>query len=171
MHVEAVLGLAALCLVASVFYGPWQATCTDWARNFVFESRDKIFDLALSGELDFDSEEYQAIRNSLQSLIRYCHDLTLPKIVFHLVLGLDGQESVLQSAIDRISPSETRNKVARHVKRAQSAVLAFTAAKSIPGLFVIFIIWIVSKLPVNRSKYTGPIAERIQKDAEVCAAY
>lgn len=171
MHAEAILGIAVTALIAVVFYGPWQATCTDWARNFVFESRDKIFDLAASGELDFDSEEYKEIRDSLQSLIRYCHDLTVPKIVLHLLAGFDGEGSVLHSAIGRIYPAATKEQVAKSVRRAQSAVLAFTAAKSIPGLFILLIVWIGSKLRFNKSKYSEPISEKIQRDAEICAAY
>lgn len=53
MHAEALLGIAALSLIAVVFYGPWQAVCTDWSRNYIFEARDRIFDLAESGELEF----------------------------------------------------------------------------------------------------------------------
>ena len=85
MHAEAILGIAALSLVLTVFYGPWQETWTDWARQVVFECRDKIFDMAADGEIAFKSNEYRDIRESLHKLIRYSPHATFTSIFVRFI--------------------------------------------------------------------------------------
>ena len=63
---------------ASIFYGPWQWVCTDWIRQVCFEARDKLFDLAADGQLDFSSPEYRKLRSIIESEIRFAHEMTLP---------------------------------------------------------------------------------------------
>ena len=53
---EALVGLVTLAALLCLFYGPWQALCTDLSRQFIFEGRDQLFDMALAGRLDFDSD-------------------------------------------------------------------------------------------------------------------
>ena len=79
---NAVISLLALALFVCLFYGPWQAVCTDWARQILFEKRDKLFDMAMAGKLHFASEEYKSIRRMLESMIRFAHHLTWPKLLF-----------------------------------------------------------------------------------------
>jgi hypothetical protein len=169
MNSGALASIVALILLAVLFYGPWQATCTDWARQILFESRDDIFDLAHTGEIDFDSDEYAEIRKSLQGLIRYCHHVTLPMLLVHFSAGIDSKESALKSAIARIPSVEARNKVHNYVSRAQNAVLFSILAKSLPGLAIIIAAWIAAKLHLNRRKYARVFSERIQRDSEIAA--
>ena len=123
MYADALLGLLSLTLFLIIFYGPWQAVCTDWGRHVVFGSRDKIFDMAADGELDFDSEEYKDIRASLQLLIRYLHFATAPAVLVHVFFGVTKENSVLKTSINRIGATEARKKVSRYVWKAQSAVI------------------------------------------------
>lgn len=64
--------LAAGGLIATV-YGPWQWYCIDKARQELFEIRARIFNLAASGSLDFNSPPYIAIRESLNIRLRFAH--------------------------------------------------------------------------------------------------
>jgi hypothetical protein len=169
MNSDALASIVALILLAVLFYGPWQATCTDWARQILFENRDKIFDMAQAGEIDFDSAEYAEIRKSLQGLIRYCHHVTLPMLLIHLLAGVDSTESALKSSIAKIPSIEARNKVYKYVSSAQKAVLVSILAKSLPGLGIIIASWIASKLHLNRRKYARVFSERIQRDSEIAA--
>jgi|SRR5580692_10901927 hypothetical protein len=110
MYADALTALLSLALFLLVFYGPWQATCTDWGRNVIFESRDKIFDMAADGELDFDSDEYKTIRASLQTLIRYLHFATAPAVLVHMLVRADGRNSALKMSVERIGAIEVRKK-------------------------------------------------------------
>jgi hypothetical protein len=130
---DALAGLFALTLLGIVFYGPWQETATDIARQFVFERRDEIFDLAKAGKLGFDSPEYRIIRESLNQLIRFAHELTLPRFVF-LMCSLSADElnraSDLSKAIAGIEDRETRREVERIVKDARSIMILMLGMKS-----------------------------------------
>jgi len=46
---QTLVGLGSLAALLIILYGPWQAICTDIARQMLFEKRDAIFDLAQSG--------------------------------------------------------------------------------------------------------------------------
>src|SRR6516162_8405362 len=82
---DAIVTLFVLLLFACLFYGPWQAVCTDLARQLVFERRDRLFDLAASNRLAFDSEEYRKIRLTLEGMIRFAHSLTWPRLLMILL--------------------------------------------------------------------------------------
>ncbi len=169
MYADALLSLLSLALFLIVFYGPWQAVCTDLGRQVIFESRHKIFDMAADGELDFDSQEYKDIRESLELLIRYLHFATAPAVLVHMIFGVNKENSTLRMSIDRIETTETRRKVSRYVWKAQNAVIMTLLAKSLPGVFIIAAAFIASKIHINRRKYAEVVSERIQRDAEIAA--
>lgn len=169
MYADALVCLLSLSLLLIVFYGPWQAVCTDWGRHVVFESRDKIFDMAADGELDFNSEEYRSIRASLQILIRYLHAATMPAVLAHIVFGVSGNNSALRMSVEKIEAPEARRKVAHCVARAQRAVVMTLLAKSLLGVLIIAGVFAASKININRRKYAEFVSERVQRDAELTA--
>ena len=81
MIADSLCALVALSGFLVLFYGPWQSVCTDVARQLMFEQRDKIFDMARSGVIEFDSREYRRVRISIEQNIRYAHELTFAKLV------------------------------------------------------------------------------------------
>lgn len=116
IEISAVEALCMLCLLLIVLYGPWQWVCTDYARQLLFEKRDAIFDMGVRGELDFDSEPYRTFRSSLESLIRFGHEVTWIRFLFLTwSLKLYGREledkNGLATAIDNLSNEEVRKKV------------------------------------------------------------
>jgi hypothetical protein len=78
---NAIVALATLTALLVLFYGPWQAVCTEFARQFIFERRDKLFDMALAGRLAFDSEAYKASRTAFNGMLRFAHTLTWQEFV------------------------------------------------------------------------------------------
>ena len=65
--------------------GPRQRLVVDTLRQNLFERRDQLFLIAANGHLSFDSEEYRALRERLNLLIRYCDAATWPHL-FAVVL-------------------------------------------------------------------------------------
>jgi hypothetical protein len=134
MNYEAFTAVCLLTLFAFFFAGPWQAICTDFARQVLFEKRDAIFDMAASGELDFRSQSYRTIRSSLNRSIRFAHQLGLWNfLVLHIALaGMNRRvvSSEMQVAVADVPNPEVRAKIARLVYEAQGAVLVMMILKS-----------------------------------------
>ncbi|WP_338700789.1 hypothetical protein V5279_21525 [Bradyrhizobium sp. 26S5] len=129
---NALVVIGVLSGLLFLVYGPWQWVCTDWARQIAFEKRDQLFDMARAGELNFKSREYRAIRASLESSIRFAHDLSWPLLLSYLVARrrMVGEKSDLLDAVNRISDPDTRRKVSKAVNDAQRALLVMVIAKS-----------------------------------------
>jgi hypothetical protein len=137
-----IAGLLGATVLLAILYGPWQRLCTDYARNAIFEQRDALFDLALSGRLAFGSEPYEAIRSSLNGLIRMAHRLSAFELGLSMVAGrLTGDrlsDAGLHAKVALIGDPGTRDDVTRVIAKAKHAALAMVLARS-PG-FVMFVL-------------------------------
>jgi hypothetical protein len=135
MNADGLLFIACIAGLFLIFYGPWQWICTDFARQIIFEERDAIFDMAARGEIDFRSREYQDIRDSLNYLIRFCHDLTLPNLLYFKFTAASNEKkedhSTVFVTIKSISDVKLRQKFEAHVFKAYICVIAMIAAKSL----------------------------------------
>ncbi|MDF1790253.1 MAG: hypothetical protein P1U88_00010 [Thalassobaculaceae bacterium] len=130
---DAIVGILTLGALAVFFNGPWQWVCTDVARQLMFERRDAVFDMAREGKLRFDSPEYRDIRQSIEQLIRYAHDLTLARFLYlAFARGLihKSTPSNFRDAVDRIENAEVRREVHNHLKMTMIVVLVMMVAKS-----------------------------------------
>jgi hypothetical protein len=142
IYAEAIAGLFAFSLLLLFFYGPWQQTATDVARQLVFERRDQWFDLARAGKIDFHSSEYKQIRSALNSLIRFAHELTLTRLVIAMVAGETDGPSESRKAISRIVDEDVRNEAQRIMREARQAMFAMMALKS-PLFLVVVVVMVV----------------------------
>lgn len=143
---DAVVSLLGILAIAAIVYGPWQAVWCDIGRQMVFERRDAIFDLAASDKLSFKSVEYRKIRSSLESLIRFAHDLTLLHFLFLSSCLASPQDraarSELAAVVDGIDDPATRAEVRRLVMEVQRAMVIVMAARS-PITTLICLPWIL----------------------------
>lgn len=170
MYADALLSILVVTAFFAVFYGPWQSVCTDWARQTIFASRDQLFDMARAGELSFESSDYRIIRSSLNSLIRFAHDVTWVEFA-SIYIGLRNvgaaerlvKESDLKAALDRIPYESTRNKVQSLVSDAQRAVVLMMAFKSLP-LCIVLLATVVSETIRKRIK---PVARSLRDTVQV----
>jgi hypothetical protein len=131
----------------ALFYGPWQEACTDFTRQLLFERRDRLFDLAADGKLDFASEEYRALRASLESLIRYAHDFTWIQFILFAATYRPGHASTSgqllpHQALAKIEDEEVRRVAKRQMDEAFGALMVMATMKSmllapIAGLIVL----------------------------------
>lgn len=159
---QALIAVGSLAALLILVYGPWQEVCTDIARQIIFEKRDAIFDLARTGKLSFDSQEYGTIRSSLQSSIRFAHQLTWPRFaVMGVVLvahGSHAEDNDLSRAIRRIADPVTRNQVEKLVKDAYRALFLMIIAKS-PVMVALLIVALLPGLLVLRCL---PVLNRVK---------
>lgn len=176
MAMNAVISLIVLVLFACFFYGPWQAACTDWARQIIFEKRDELFDLAAKGKLDFASDEYRTIRCALEGLIRFAHELTWPRLLLFMLLrhrlGI-GEQRCLSRAIARIRDPVVREQVNDLTFEATAGLIAMMALKSIfvaPVAFIVCCVALCSsgfRYVVRDNLVVKSLSESIQTEAQL----
>lgn len=82
MGIHAILmvfaALAALWWLYAWLYFDYRI---DLLRYRLFFIRDQLFDAAVAGELDFDSDAYRMTRTILNGSLRFAHQLTLAKLL------------------------------------------------------------------------------------------
>jgi hypothetical protein len=129
---DTIVSLATLTALLVLFYGPWQSVCTDISRQFIFERRDKLFDMAIAGRLSFDSEAYRATRRTLNGMLRFAHTITWQELVigFYFIQKTraklpDWRESLADLPVD------VRNDVEATVKECTATLTGLVALKSI----------------------------------------
>jgi hypothetical protein len=181
---NALISFLALVGILLVFYGPWQDVCADYARQVVFEKRDKLFDYAREGRIDFNSPEYKSIRSGLETSIRFAHDITLIRFIYLAVClkeeiqgGVGVKAPAVKSSLLTIAYSiqeeSLRNEVLSIVIEAQRAIVFSMAARSFMFIClapIIFICgamaWCLKSARSNISNTITKIGEAIQIKAE-----
>ena len=143
MSIDTAVGFFVIVAFLALFYGPWQNALTDLARNYIFEGRDAIFDMAVRGRLEFSSTQYITLRSQLQALIRFAHEATLPSMVWiYFSSGSTKREPEenIYNVIDAIPDKETAKEIRRRIQKCISAYMAIIGLKSL--LFIVpFIIY------------------------------
>jgi hypothetical protein len=172
---DAIVALAALIALLCLFYGPWQSLCIDLSRQFIFERRDRLFDMALAGRIEFDSEAYRATRRALNGMIRFAHELTWPDMVVAFYFIQKAKPKVPRWRDTLVSlPPDVRNEIERLVKECSATLTGMMALKSIfvaPIVVILFIVlacttgvnWLVGCI-ANQEKFE-PLNETIQKSS------
>jgi hypothetical protein len=134
INTDALWGLVVFAMLLVGAYGPWQWVCTDYARQLIFEKRDRLFDLAHKGAIDFSSEEYTTLRRSLENLIRFCHEVTMTRLIYFVfitrVWGRPRSESHIHTMIEKISNMETKENVKLLFHEAHRTVVIMMLFKS-----------------------------------------
>ena len=147
--VDAAVSIIFLILFLIIFYGPWNWVCVDWARQSLFEKRDKLFDMAIKGEINFNSPAYKDTRETLNGLIRFAHKLTLPKMLFLLFYRRNAFPEKFDAIkeINKISNEETRAKIINIIILSHKSLLKLILSTSLISL--IFLPLIILTLVVG----------------------
>ena len=132
---------AVLCIVGvlAIFYGPWQGLCVEFCRQIIFEQREKLFDLAADGRMDFRSEEYRHLRDFLNKSIRFSHDLTFWRFIANQALLRDfprPDPSTVSVALS-IEDRQVQKEALSIVSKTSDALLLSMSAKSLFALFCV----------------------------------
>lgn len=177
MQIDALISLGLLVALVCLVYGPWQSLCTAMARQFMFEIRDHIFDLARAGKLDFRSAEYRTIRASLETSIQFAHELTWIRFIWFAQAmrrqGVFDRKSDLMLAIDQIDDATVREDVRSRVNAAYQVLVALAIAKSpllIAASVVVGCVAVIQRALKNRVRQVSQLGEAIQVEAEVISA-
>jgi len=139
-------GLAEIGAFFFVLYGPWQWACTDAARQSLFHTRDKLFDIAREGRLDFASPEYRTIRDSFDRQIRFAHSLSLVRLVMFARTSRPpvAKGNAARLALDQISDEYTQAEVKGLLDKLDKTLIIMLIAKSPLLTFVVSILLMVS---------------------------
>lgn len=156
----------ALCGLLFILYGPWQEYWTEWARQRLFESRDRIFDLAAAGNIKFSDKRYTNIRSSYNRLIRFAHRITWPRLItYKLMVPEPDQVPVLLESIDAIDDQKLRHEIERELDSAMRALVIMLFMRS-PVLWIPFFALALIAKAVGKLGYMG---RKVMAAAEVDA--
>lgn len=140
----------ALCAlgVAVLFYGPWQGLAAELARQVIYRSRDRLFDLAASGEWSFDDPVYRETRALLNGLARFCHKMTVPRMVMAIVLHrMACHQGERAFPFEKLSGnSRLTRTVRREFVRAILAAVLQAIARSALGLLVLPLLLVAARV-------------------------
>lgn len=130
--IDTIEGIVAFAALALLIYGPWQWACTDAARQVIFEKRDRLFDLAREGRIEFSSTEYQTLREAFNRQVRFAHVLNWVRLaVFARSIRNDHDASTaIAGALSRIENLETRQEASRLISDANDALIRMIILKS-----------------------------------------
>jgi hypothetical protein len=167
-YANVIPSLVALSLFLLFFYTTWQSAMTDMARQYVFERRDAVFDMAADGKLSFESAEYKIIRDAFNGLIRFAHELTWVRLAIHWGEAVEGPS--VQSTIEGIKDSTVRAEVSRHLRRARYAMIAMIGLKSLPLVMALIVVgsisWCLGKWRDLFFQADRTLGEMIQQEAK-----
>lgn len=155
---NALISIAGIAFFILVVSGPYQKAVTDTARQSIFEARNALFDLAMTGKLDFASPEYRGIRSKMEQHIRFAHIVTLPRVLFILLFWVNVKDvkksNDVYSLAKKIVDRDTRKKVCDLIEEAEKANLKMLVAKS-PSMIILALlllpIYLLWRVRANRA--------------------
>ena len=179
MTLDSILCFLLIGAFLALFYGPWQEVCTAFARQIMFEQRDKLFDLAHAGEISFESDYYRRSRASLNAAIRFCHEMTLARLVyfeFCHVLGFIDVDTIVKKKEAEQGHSVIRAKIARlnyvaframAISMMARSLLCVSLALALLPLILVYFWWVgfFSSLVSLSRKVTVVVAQVAQVES------
>lgn len=118
MNETLIINTFLFLLIVLFFYGPWQYWVTSYVRQRMFETRDYLFLQAAEGKINFESDEYNILREFLNGSIRFAHKLTWFGFTFYASPLVTSEEvknevknDIIASTINLIKNDELRNEM------------------------------------------------------------
>ena len=75
--INSILGFIGFVIFTWIILSIWPKLVVDFTRQYLFEKRDHLFDLAVKGKLSFNSKEYKETRLILNAMIRMAEHATI----------------------------------------------------------------------------------------------
>lgn len=137
--------LSLLVLVVIVF-ALWPNQRVDLFRQQMFALRDELFDYAMNGHIAFDSPAYQLLRNLMNGIIRYAHNLsfyrsTLLQWKYQNDYTRKPWSEAWEHALQQIADKDTKRQMEEFHSRAKMLVVSQMVLN--PGLVILFLPTIV----------------------------
>jgi hypothetical protein len=123
---------SSLCVAAIVFvlFKFWSEARLDAFRQKMFALRDEVFDFAANGEIAFDSPAYRLLRQSMNGMIRYAHQLTFFRVcITHVEINILASPPKTEwsekwaRALEGLPTDEARKKMIAFHARAMDLVM------------------------------------------------
>jgi hypothetical protein len=185
MIADVFVSFVAIVTLCVMFYTVWQDLCVEYARHIIFEQRDKLFDFASEGRLEFTSQEYISVRSFLNSMIRFAHNITITNFTFMLLfsdifINIQNRrtETNLYRALNAIKDYDLKSDVEKLVAKATVAIIIMMIFRSflcvlficiiaIPGIIVVRCVGAVrAKLRVFVSRLGNIIQHEVEYATE-----
>jgi hypothetical protein len=170
---NAIFLFTSLGLFVTVFYWPWQRLCVDWTRQLLFEERDKLFEMGVSGKLPFDSPIYRETREQIEGTIRLCHQLTWPRmLLFFIVRPTDERRKQriknYISMIENVSPPSLKSDLRMILTRvAFASIVCFMGRSIFLGPVFLFLYFCHSLRDHHDNKHTQRVFSFVQEESEI----
>lgn len=104
------LSIAIILVFGSVFllagyvlFGIREGYLTDSARQELFKSRERLFQLVAQGRVRSDSAAYTSARDLINATIRYLHDLSVLRLVWGAMLSAREQAGMVRHVEERVN--------------------------------------------------------------------
>jgi hypothetical protein len=113
-YANAAISIGLLTAAYILFSGPIRSLFLDIHRQRIFELRDRLFDMAVAGEISFNDPVYAEVRDGLHRTIRILHMMTIPDIVFAAVMisrRRELPENRLRDAIASVQDPDLRRRL------------------------------------------------------------
>jgi hypothetical protein len=146
---------ALLGLIYIQWHYFWMPLLLDNFRSRLFETRDKLFDLALEGTFAFSNEAYQEMRNRINCVLRFAHRTNLTNFLVMAFFQKDLKDfiSVNEKSFDEkisdLDDSKAKGKI-KEIKREVNFAIGKYFLFSSPFVLILVllatIIRIISKV-------------------------
>jgi hypothetical protein len=156
-HVNAFWFYISLFFFLLLFYWPWQRLCVDWARQLMFEERDKLFMLGVSGELPFESHTYRQSRRQIEKMIRFCHRITWQTfVVYYLTRRGDKRDKEAEARADEFIRmiKENRKIYAIFMRMSFAALVCMMGRSVVLGPIFLVLYFVAGRVSDTRESET-----------------
>ncbi len=147
----------AFSLLIWFFVGPWADFCTNFTRQRLFRLRDRLFNLAIAGDIRFVDVNYIRLRAAINANIRYAHQVSLIGLILFLVTGPkdDGINDLdrMQKELAHSAKSYAARREIRLVCRKMQMEMGLLLLMRSPVLWVIFVCFIIACAVVELAKF------------------
>lgn len=158
-EIISLMSLGSILFLVFVLFWLYPDYRDDRLRQDMFILRDRLFDLALDGRIDFNHPAYGLLRSTMNGAIRYAHRLSLSQFILRLIFlnGNDGSDRTFESRFfdlrESLEPS-VRNEVTEIWRKMNLLMVEHVILKSpillitlvVPTAFYILTMWYLDKL-------------------------
>ena len=130
-----VIAMEALVCAAFLvwfFVRPWQDLWVAVSRQHIFELRDRLFDIAADGRIEFSDPLYMRVREYLNGCIRFAHKITFGSFLAG-VISLDTatpRRHSLWNDIDRLAEGALKGELQDIMRKSLLVLLGHMVIRS-----------------------------------------
>lgn len=155
LSINSILGFIGFVTFAWIVLSIWPKLVVDFTRQYLFEKRDYLFDLAVNEKLSFDSKEYKETRLILNAMIRMAEHATILNYArYDFILKKNREKNNLKdnhlaSIINSKNTSEIIKRTLTDSINSYNYLLILRSPFIIV-LIPLFLIWVLFRYSMNK---------------------